>query len=81
MMNPTTRQVQLAAVPKLLPPPEMSRGAQYIAARKAQGRMLARPGQRDGWVLVSSFAGVHTALEDKNRAQHPWRLVWAPATA
>ena len=23
---------------------------------------------------MSSFAGVHTALGDKNRAQHPWRL-------
>jgi hypothetical protein len=28
-----TRQVQLAAVPKLLPPPEMSRGIRFIAAR------------------------------------------------
>jgi hypothetical protein len=72
---PTTRQVQLAAVPKLLPPPEMSRGIQFIAACKVQGRVLARLGQRDGRVLVSSFAGVHTALGDKNRAQHTRRLV------
>ena len=71
---PTTRQVQLAAVPKLLPPPGMSRGIQFTAARKVQGRMLARLGQRDGRVLVSSFAVVHTALGDMHRVQHPWRL-------
>ena len=84
MDYPTTRQPQLAAVPKLLWPLEMSRGVQFIAARKVQGRVLARLKQRDGRVLVSSFAGVHTALGDKNRAQHPsWRLAacGAPATA
>jgi hypothetical protein len=74
MMKLTTRQVQLAAVPKLLPPPGMSRGIQFTAARKVQGRMLARLGQRDGRVLVSSFAVVHTALGDMHRVQHPWRL-------
>ena len=73
-MKLTTRQVQLAAVPKLLPPPEMSRGIQFTVARKVQGRMLARPGQRDGRVLVSSFAVVHTALGDNNRARRTLRL-------
>ena len=44
--------MQLAAVPNLLPPPEMPRGIQYIAARKVQGRLLVGLGQRDDRILV-----------------------------
>ena len=33
MDYPTTRPMQLAAVPKLRPPPEMVRGIPYIAVR------------------------------------------------
>ena len=40
------------------------------AARKVQGRLLAGLGQRGDRVLVSSSAGVHTALGVSNRAQH-----------
>ena len=36
-----TRQMQLAAVPKLLPPPEFSRGSPLMAAREAQMQLLA----------------------------------------
>ena len=57
--------MQLAAVPKLPPPPKMSRGIPFTAARKVQERLLAGLGQRGDRVLVSSFAGVHTALADK----------------
>ena len=62
--------MQLAAVRKLLPPPVMARDILFIAACEVQGRMLAGLGQRDDRVLVSSSAGVHTALGDSNRAQH-----------
>ena len=51
-----TAEVQLAAVPKLLPPPEMSRGIQHVAARKVQGRLLAGLEQRGDRILVSTFA-------------------------
>ena len=43
--------------------------AQGAGADASQTRAARRPGP-----FVSSFAGVHTALGDKNRAQHPWRL-------
>ena len=59
-----TRQMQLAAAQKLLPPSAMARGIPYIAAREVQGRLLAGLGQQCDRVLVSSFAGVHTALGD-----------------
>ena len=42
---PNDTLMQLAAVPKLLPPPEMARGIRFIAARKVQGRNRARLGQ------------------------------------
>ena len=69
-MNPAIWQMQLAAVLKLLPPPEMSRGIPHTAARKVQGWLLVGLGQCDDRVLVSSPAGVHTAPGDSNRAQH-----------
>ena len=69
-----TRHMQRAAVPKLLPPPEMSRGIQHVAARKVQGRLLAGLEQRDGRILVSSSAGLHTAPRAIHRAQHTCRL-------
>ena len=59
---PTTRQMQLAAAPKLLPPPEMSCGMPHTAVRKVQGRLLIGIGQQGDRVLMSSSAGVHTAL-------------------
>jgi hypothetical protein len=40
----TTRQMQLATVPKLLPPPKMSRGMPHTAARKVQGATAGRNG-------------------------------------
>ena len=49
---PTTRQMQLAAVPKLLPPAEMSSGIPYTAAREVQGRLLTGLRQRDDRILV-----------------------------
>ena len=52
MDYPTTRQPQLAAVPKLLSPPEMSRGIQFIAAREVQGRLLGGLGQSSDQILV-----------------------------
>ena len=44
--------MRLAAVPKQLPPPEMARGMQYIAACEVQGRLLAEMGQCGGQILV-----------------------------
>ena len=61
--------MQLAAAPKLPPPPKMSRGIPFTAARKVQERLLAGLGQRGDRVLVSSFAGVHPALGDINHAR------------
>ena len=46
------RQVQLAAVPKLLPPPDMACSMQFIAACEVQGRLLAGLGQQGDRVLV-----------------------------
>jgi hypothetical protein len=57
----TTRQMQLAAVPKLLPPPEMARGIPHEAAREVQGRLLPGLGQRGDRILLSLSGGVHTA--------------------
>ena len=47
-----TAEVQLAAVPKLLPPPEMSCGIPRMAAHKVQGRVLAGLGQQGDRILV-----------------------------
>ena len=47
----TTRQMQLAAVPELLPPPAMGRGIPHEAAREVQGRLLAGLGQRGDHIL------------------------------
>ena len=49
---PTTRQMQLAAVRKLLPPPAMGRGIPHEAAREVQGRLLAGMGQWGDRILV-----------------------------
>ena len=62
--NPTTRQMQLAAVPKLLPTPGMARGIQHAGACEVQGRLLAALMPRDHRNFVSSFAGVHMPLAD-----------------
>ena len=62
--------MQLAAVPKLLPQLEMSRGIPHTAARKVQGQLLVGMGQQGDLVLMSSPAGVHTALGYTYRAQH-----------
>jgi hypothetical protein len=40
----------------------MARGMQHAAACEVQGRLLAGMGQRDDRSLVSSIAGMHTAL-------------------
>jgi len=66
--------MQLAAVPKLLPPPAMARGIPFLAVREVQGRLLAGLGQQGDRILVSSSAGAHTALGDINQAQHTRRL-------
>ena len=50
--NATTRQMQLSAVQKLLPAPEMARGMQHIAECEVQGRLLAEMGQCGGQILV-----------------------------
>ena len=52
----TTRQMQLAAVPKLLPPSAMTRGIHHVAASEVQGRLLAGLEQRGDRILVSTFA-------------------------
>ena len=54
--------MQLAAFPKLLPPPEMAHATPYDTACEVQGRPLARLGQQGDRILVSSSAGVHMAL-------------------
>ena len=58
---PTTRQMQLAAVPKLIPPPAIARGIPYDAAREVRGRPLAGLGQQGDRILVWSSGGMHTA--------------------
>jgi len=72
---PTIRQMQLVAAPKLLPPPAMARGIPHIAAREVQGWLPVGLWQQGDRVLVSSSAGVHTALGDVHRAQFTQRLV------
>ena len=72
--NPTTRQMRLATVPRLLPPPEMSRGIQVIAAREVKGRLLAGLGaarRSNPCVVICSYA--RTAGRS-NRARHTRRL-------
>ena len=44
--------MQLSAVQKLLPAPEMARGMQHIAECEVQGRLLAEMGQCGGQILV-----------------------------
>ena len=44
--------MQLSAVQKLLPPPEMARGMQHIAACDVQGRLVAEMGQCGGQIVV-----------------------------
>ena len=44
--------MQLSAVPKLLPAPEMARGMQHAAACDVQGRLLAEMEQSGGQILV-----------------------------
>ena len=44
--------MQLSAVQKLLPPPQMARGMQHIAACNVQGRLLAEMEQCGGQTLV-----------------------------
>jgi len=43
---------RLAAVPKQLPPPQMARGMQHIAACEVQGRLVAEMGAVGGQILV-----------------------------
>jgi hypothetical protein len=74
MMNPTTRQMQLAAVPKLLPPSAMARDIPFDAACEVQGRLLAGLGQWGDRILVVIICGVHTALGEFYRAQHDRQL-------
>ena len=52
----TTRQMQLAAVPELLPPPAMGRDIPHEAACEVQGRLVAGLGQRGDRILMSTFA-------------------------
>ena len=63
--------MRLAAVLKLLPPPEMARGMQHAAACEVQGRLLAEMGQRSDRILAWSFARMrmHTPLGDSYRAR------------
>ena len=44
--------MQLSAVPKLLPAPEMARGMQHAGACEVQGRLLAEMGQQAGRILL-----------------------------
>ena len=44
--------MRLSAVQKLLPPPEMPRGMQHIAACDVQVRLLAEMEQCGGHILV-----------------------------
>jgi hypothetical protein len=73
-MNPAIWQMQLAAVPKLLPQPEMARNTPYDAACEVQGRLLAGLGQWGDRILVVIICGVHTALGEFYRAQHDRQL-------
>ena len=78
MMNPATRQMQLAAVPKLLPPSEMHPTTPHDAAREVQGRLLAGVGQRGDRIhaCVIIWWGAHGAEIIIGCSMHEGTYLW-----
>ena len=72
--HPTTRQMRLAAIPKLLPPPQMARGMPDAYSCEVRRLLMAQKMLRGDRILVIFFWSRATAGRDKKRARHTLRL-------
>jgi hypothetical protein len=66
--------MSLAAIPRLLPPPQMARGMPDAYSCEVRRLLMAQKMLRGDRILVIFFARVHTAGRDKKRARRTLRL-------
>ena len=66
--------MSLAAIPRLLPPPQMACGMPDAYSCEVRRLLMAQKMLRGDRILVIFFGRVHTAGRDKKRAQRALRL-------
>ena len=66
--------MSLAAIPRLLPPPQMARGMPDAYSCEVRRLLMAQKMLRGDRILVIFFGRVHTAGRDKKRARRTLRL-------